>query len=218
MTLLDSALARRSNLFRKAVAYGLQVPRGIARMREKGSGFRHRLPVPVNSMPKSGTGTHLLLQIARALPGTVYYGSFLAWGASWSLKPHSQEWINSRIRRIVPGEVLGGHLHYSQETETALKAIDTLHLFIQRDPRDIALSEADYLAYVNPWHRMHGQFKNVHDEDRRVQMVIEGDAGAGDLYPDLHARLLPYLAWTRRPSALVVRYEDLQSARLLPGL
>lgn len=205
--LIDSKLANESNLIRKTIAYAYQIPRSVARLRARAEDFAEHPPVLVNSIPKSGT--HLLLRVARSLPGVVYYGSFLASAPSLSLVPRDQQAINFHISRIAPGEVLGAHLYHSDESADRLKAINACHLFIYRDPRDIVLSEAEYLASMNPWHRMHRFFKSVTAPQERIRMVIEGVPEAQGVYPDLRARLLPYLGWLDEPDVLCLRYEEL---------
>ncbi len=209
ITLIDSALAKRNNLFRKGVAYAHQVPRTFRRVVASSEAYSSRPPVIANSIPKSGT--HLLLQITRALPGTVYYGSFLAWSTSWSLKARSQQEMNFHINRIVPGETLGAHLHWSDETARRLEAINALHLLIIRDPRDIALSEAEYLAHMNRFHRMHRHFARVSDPKERLRMVLEGVPEVGGLFPQFANRIEPYLGWLNEANCMVVRYEDLRT-------
>ncbi|WP_293418517.1 hypothetical protein, partial [Phenylobacterium sp.] len=67
------------------MAYGLQVPRAIERQRSTPASYASSPPIIVNSIPKSGT--HMLMQVARAMPGTRYYGSFVARIPSWSKTP-----------------------------------------------------------------------------------------------------------------------------------
>lgn len=95
---LDLPITRRSNLVRKGLAYAMQAPRTARRLVSGPKAFQARPPVIVNSIPKSGT--HLLMQIARALPDTRYYGSFLAQTPSISLKLRSQDAVNFHIKRI----------------------------------------------------------------------------------------------------------------------
>ena len=212
MSLIDSPLALKSQLIRKGIAYASEVPRAFARASASQADYLNGPPIIGNSIPKSGT--HLLLQIARAIPGTCYYGSFVSWARSWELVSHTQDQMNKRIDRIVPNEVVPAHIRYSAGSAAKLQAINAIHLLIVRDPRDIALSEAEYLTHMNRWHRVHRYFKNVSDPGERIRMVIDGVPEAGDLFPDLGQRLRPFLGWLDDPNVTVVRYEDLRGAGL----
>ena len=212
--ILDTALARRSNFIRKGFAYALQAPRTIRRSFCRPSEYQRHPPIVVNSVPKSGT--HLLMQVARALPGNRYYGSFLAQYPSLTMRPRSQPEINFHLTRAVPGEVMGAHLHYSEHTEKALSRINALHLFIYRDPRDVLISEANYLASMNRWHAMHNLFSRFDTEDARVELAIVGCDKAG--FPNVKARLYPYLQWLGRRSVIAIRYEDMVGPQALAVL
>lgn len=192
---------------RKGLAFAQRVPRHFARSAASPDDFRKRPPIVVNSLPKSGT--HLLMQIAKAMPDRRYYGAFIAQTPTMTVKERPQEKIDALVARIVPGEVLGAHLHYTPETAAALAKINAVHLFIWRDPRDVLLSEAHYLAEMNPWHAMHKTFKALPDAESRVKLAI---TGTGDgRYPDAEARIGAYMGWRSDPGCVSLRYEELIS-------
>lgn len=205
---LDTALARRSNLARKSLAYALQVPRTFHRLSSKPGSYRSHPPVIVNSIPKSGT--HLLMQIARALPRATYYGSFLAQTPSISLKRRTQSEVDFHLSRIVPGEVVGAHLFYSPQTSARMEAINALHLMIVRDPADILLSETHYLAHMNRFHRMAGEFRGLSEADR-VERALNGSPERPDLYPAFAERIRPYAGWLDDPRVMLLRYEEFET-------
>lgn len=201
--LFDTAPLRASPALRKALAVGLRLPRAVLRPWPPADATHTRPPVLVNSIPKSGT--HLVLQLARALPETRYWGTFIATTPSLTLRPRTPDALARRLGRLLPGEVTGAHLFHSQNSETALRATGALHLFVCRDPRDVLLSEAHYLATMNRWHRMHRPFRRLDDPTARLRLAIEGfDAR----YPPCEQRLAPYLGWLAAPDTLVLRYED----------
>lgn len=203
---MDDQFVIRNDIVRKSVAYALQAPRALRRLGARASHYRSTPPVIVNSIPKSGT--HLLMQIARSLPGTRYYGSFLAQHPSITMHRRPQRTINFHIARIIPGEVVGAHLHYTPETERRLESINALNLFIYRDPRDVVLSESEYLGAVNRWHAMHRRFMKLTPDDR-IRLAIEGADPVR--FPDIRQRLLPYEGWMTSKSALCISYEQLSS-------
>ncbi|MEO0972636.1 MAG: sulfotransferase domain-containing protein [Pseudomonadota bacterium] len=208
MHLLDSPLATRSNVARKAIAYALQFPRALTRLTARPEHFRRAPPVIVNSIPKSGT--HLLLQIARALPRTRYYGSFLAWASSLDLKKRPQKVIDFHLDRVAPGEAIGAHLHYARRTSEKLASLNALHLMIVRDYEEIVRSEAHYLAHMNRFHRMAREFRG-RSPDECLDLVRNGSPQRPDLWPSFEERTRVYEGWFDDPHVLIVRYEDFQT-------
>lgn len=157
------------------------------------------------------------MQIAQTLPGARYYGSFIAQSPSLSLRERSQDQLSSMIDAIVPGEVLGAHLHYSVETQNALSRRNALHLFIWRDPRDVIVSEAHYLAEMNRWHAMHQSFAALKDPQDRIKLAINGDGT--DRYRCAKDRINAYMHWRDAPGCLSFSYEELTNQnRLLAAL
>ena len=203
--ILDSQVARKSNLVRKTIAYAIQPMRVARSIIASKKDYEAQPPILVNSIPKSGT--HLV----RALPDTRYYGSFLAWASSLTLKKRPQKTINDYIQRIAPGEVLGAHLHFTPETAQALDSINAIHLFIIRDPVEILASEAHYLARMNPYHRMAREFSNL-TSNEQLQLALNGSQSHPEIYPPLEARLKPYLGWLNNDNVLTVRYEEFSSS------
>lgn len=191
---------------RKGLALVRKVPRALTRIAARDADWQRQPPIIVNALPKSGT--HLLMQIAERIPGTRQYGSFLAQTPSLTLRLRSQTEIDRRIAAIVPGEIVGAHLYHTPATQAALSRINALHLFIWRDPRDVLLSEAHYLAEMSRWHAMHRSFAALPDGEARVRLAIEGQ---GDRYPGAETRIGAYMGWTTSPDTLALRYEDLSS-------
>lgn len=207
MHILDTRLARKSNVFRKSATYGLQFQKKARRIVGRIQQGRSNRPIIVNSIPKSGT--HLLMQVARALPGTLYYGGFVAQNPSLSLRRREDVEISRKLYRVIPGEVVGAHLHYSGIIRNLLSEINALHLMIVRDPVDVLLSEAYYLGGMNPFHRMAREFKGL-NESQRINLALYGSTRIPALYPAFPNRITPYLGWLHDPSVMVVRYEELE--------
>lgn len=197
----------KSPFVRKGGALVKKIPRGFAGFSANPKMFIDFPPVIVNSLPKSGT--HLLLQIASALPETRNYGSFIAQRPSMSVRLRSQKEINRLIGKIVPGEVVAAHLHHSAETAALLKKKNALHLFIHRNPEDVVLSEVFYLSEMAPWNALHRRFSKLTQLDDRLELAIEGDGSPE--YPDAASRYSPFLAWLEDKDTISLRYEDLMS-------
>src|SRR5439155_3191252 len=79
-------------------------------------------------------------------------------------------------------------------------------IFLIRDPRDIVVSEAVYLAHGDRRHRLHPMFSSQPDAKDRILLLLRGDAEHGVVA--LHRKLERYAGWLDS-GALVVRFEDL---------
>lgn len=199
---------KRSTVLRKGSTFALEPFLRVLRMTVRPADFLTEPPIVVNSLPKSGT--HLLLQITRAIPSSRYFGRFIATSPSLTQRQRSSIELSRRISRLMPAETVGAHLYYSAELSDAIERINALHLFIYRDPRDVVTSEAHYLSDMNRWHRMHKYFHDLPNDKARLKLALDG---LDERYPDANARLLPYAGWVDAPGVVAVRYEDLIGAR-----
>lgn len=206
--LIDRPVVRKSAILRKGLAYALEPFARIERCLVDASSYDEAPPIFVNSLPKSGT--HLLLQVTRALPGTRYLGRFIATRPTLTLKLRSPQVLVRKVAGVLPGETLGAHLYHLPEVAAALAANNALHLFIYRDPRDVITSEAYYLAEMNRWHRMHKYFNGLQEDRQRRELALNG---IDDCYPEANARLLPYAGWLSSPGVIAIRYEDIAGPR-----
>jgi len=201
---------RRSAIARKGVDFALQVPRLVVRAGASPSEYLARPPLLANSFPKSGT--NLLRQVLHGLPGSRSFGSFIASTPSLTLRERDPARICALVRRIVPGEVVGAHIFHDASIADAAAARGCVHYFIHRDPRDVAVSEAHYLTYMNHWHRLHGYFRHRLGSDaERVLAAITGiDESEHPVgYPDIGRRFARYAGWIGRTDVCAVRYEQL---------
>jgi hypothetical protein len=165
----------------------------------------------VNSFAKSGT--HLLAQVAEALPNTVDYGTFIAVAPAIRFRPRTEEAMVRMLERVVPGEVARAHLWHRLQIEGQIRRMNAVHLFIYRDPRDVVVSEAFYLADMAPWHRLSRNFRRCSSLEERVSLSIGGLADAGSLYPDVGRRFADYVPWLVDPNTVAIRFEDVVSER-----
>jgi sulfotransferase family protein len=203
-SLFDHPLVHQSSVLRKGAAFAVR-PISVFQTAFVNAGdYEIHPPVFANSVPKSGT--HLLLQITREMPETRYRGRFIATSPSLTQKERSPRQLSRKIKTVLPGETLGSHLYYSTEVEAALTDINALHLFIYRDPRDVIVSEAFYLAEMNRWHRMHKHFSKCSGDAARLALALDG---IDESYPECNARLLPYSGWLASDRTVAIRYEDI---------
>lgn len=190
---------------RKAKAVAQRVPRTVRRWRARPHDYSENPPVVVTTVPKSGT--HLVHQIATALPGTVDYGTFIATTVSWRRKPRSVATLCRLIDKLAPGEVVRAHLIHTPEVVSALQAKNACVVFVYRDPRDVIVSETHYLADAAPWHSLHRAFAPL-TPSQRIDLAITGLPKAPELYPDVAERYHWYEGWLE-DAGIAVRFEDL---------
>jgi len=199
--------------YRKGKAKLLQIPRAWQRWQADAESYVVRPPVLCNSVPKSGT--HLLLQIVNALPDVSHYGTFFASQPTLRFRVIAGEVMQARLGKLAPGESAGAHLFYHVACQQALAERNVAHFLIYRDPRDVAVSEALYLAKMNPWHRMHRFFKAQPNEEAQILLAIQGVSPAQCPYdyPDIGQRFTAYINWLQQPEVCAVRFEDLIGAQ-----
>ena len=207
MSLLN-ALGIDGVLRRKSARWVSQIPRAVTRVLNTREALKLAPPLIANSVPKSGT--RLLAQILEAFPGARSFGT--TW-ASMPSRPHrelSKRAMLRKIARAVAGELVHGHLFYEPEYPGALARMNAAHYFIYRDPRDVVVSEAHYLAHMNRWHGLHRYFKRLPSLEDGISLAIQGaaDPGFPHEYPNIAERFDRYRRWLDRDDVFSVRYED----------
>jgi hypothetical protein len=210
--LLSSALWHRNAIVRNGAAALLAIPRWVESWRARREDWAARPPVLANSFPKSGT--HLLVQILNGLPGLVNYGAFLGSHiSSFRFRQRTAESTIRFIHRIVPGEVVRGHLVYDPQFAKELADRNVVNYFIYRDPRDVVVSDAHYLREMNRWHRLASYFRQAGSMEEAISLSITGiqPSITGLDYPSIAERFARYQGWLRRRDCLCVKFEDLRS-------
>jgi sulfotransferase 6B1 len=189
---------------RRASRWMRQVPRAVARLSLRTEAFFDTPPIVANSIPKSGT--HLLTQVLAPL-ASHEYGTFWTSVPSRPYRELPRSAMIRALRRTVPGELASAHLFHDPGFHAELERRNAVQVFLFRDPRDVVVSEADYLTRVNTWHGLHRHFKGLATDAERISLAILGDPAAG--YPDVGQRFRRYLGWLRQDGVLSVRFEDL---------
>jgi hypothetical protein len=151
------------------------------------------------SVPKSGT--HLIERalclhprLYRKILPTVKDNNIAKWGG-----------LDGLLGRLRSGQVTMAHLPFEPPFPDVLARRRPKTLFVIRDPRDVAVSEAHYLAGRTD-HRLHELFASQPSLQDMVMLVVRGE-------PDHHVfsmgeKLHRYEGWLDS-GALVVRFEDL---------
>jgi len=150
----------------------------------------------------------MMLQAARQLPGVVHLGGFIAQTPAVTLTERTVDEILTLLKRLAPAELVGAHLFHQAETAALLSDVSRfLHVFLYRDPREVVVSETDYLTHVHKYHRMHNAFAGSSSARERYDMAIYGVPGTP--YCSARERIEPYTGWLNDSSVLALKYEDL---------
>jgi hypothetical protein len=212
--LLNSGLHSPNGFVRKGSSFLLNAEKRLTRRRINRDDFALKPPVLANSFPKSGT--HLLDQIAAALPDRVNYGAFLGSHiSSFQYRLRTPESTLNFINSTVPGELVRAHLHWAPEYDAALESHNVVHYFIYRDLRDVVVSSSQYLRYMTRWHRLSRHVRALATDEDSIRFFITGlDGGApGTLFPHLAERFREYEGWLSCPHVYAVKFEHLVGER-----
>jgi hypothetical protein len=218
------------NILREQLPSGMGHVLRLARWRARrayaglryGAGVLYRTPILFgNSFPKSGT--HLLAQVLHAFPqlGPAVdrgMGPILTYVPENGRRRTSQE-ILADLRALKAGDLCFGHVIAAPEIIDYMSRQPLAHYFIVRDPRDVVISHAFFLADKAVDHVHHAYYKELASLDDRIRASILGrpDWGSkqpleGD-FPDIGARFQPYLDWLAQPGVLVLHFEDFIQSR-----
>jgi len=167
-----------------------------------------------NGFPKSGT--HLLVMmihpIAAYQRGTdagvfdkPWVGTFAdnSWTNRWTPIEHTC----FKAGRIENGKMVKAHLGYTSELERFLYLLGVIHVFIYRDLRDVAISQAHHILNSEEERFAHPRpdYYPRDDFDEVLAQVIAGTPR----FPGIVERWRYYAGWLVVPWVLSVRYEDL---------
>lgn len=192
-------------------------------MSEKATETRATLPVCiVNSLPKSGT--HLLKKIISQFPGMV--AGDLHLGPRRSLvetdgtddaipigvgRPRmmSRARMRSTLKGLKAGSVVTGHLPYAEGMASLLRELSVKMVSIIRDPRDVAVSQVNYVLH-DPENPLRGHYQEL-SESERIMAAIVGirQQGDGPVLLNLRERLESVLRWRIEPQNRLTSFERL---------
>ena len=154
-------------------------------------------------IPKSGT--HLLERALCRYPPlyrrpirTLHRGNIERYGG-----------IIQILRNLLPKQLLFCHLEYDRAYIDAARAAGVKILFLIRDPRDVCVSEVNYVMRT-PTHQRHHQYKRCRDFRERLLLSILGTPDHGS--NSIGDMLAQFSGWLES-GALVIRYEELIGAK-----
>jgi hypothetical protein len=174
--------------------------------------------VLVNSVPKAGT--HLVTSILDLLPDMrtagIHLDHQIGVGRFGKANPETDklDWdvARSMLARVKPGQYATSHLWSHPRLFTILAELGYRSIFIVRDPRDIIVSDAEYIRRLRR-HPQHKRFQHDYpDRDAGLRAHIDGfPAGRwGRPQASLEQRLRGFQSWLEpRGDVLCCRYEDL---------
>lgn len=176
----------------------------------------HR-PILLNCFPKSGT--HLIAQMVRPLaepargfaslpgqPAERYLSIFENGGWGPAVRP--LEKVMQDLHHVEDGSMVAGHLAASVPVLQWIRKQGWAVIFLHRDLRDVAISEAYHAAnpddsrWRHPFKRM---FQKLPTHEDRVRAVITGLEG----YTSLRERWEQYAYWLAQDWVLPIQYRDL---------
>jgi len=189
-------------------------------------------PVLVVSLPKAGT--HLVTAILGCFPKVMlthqhlrvpdFHDATIPYANPQDFRPNAAK-LRKALSRIQPGQVASCHFPYSLLADEVIREAGLRVLFVVRDPRDIAISQVNYITKLvrHPLHRM--LLENYEAFDERLLACIRGIEGIDQLrtrhhltfidrdLPSLTTRASAFSGWLRSPDALTIRFEDLVGSR-----
>lgn len=121
----------------------------------------------------------------------------------------SEEETRKIFRLIQPGWFAMGHLPYTQTLERIVVQEDVKMILILRDPRDVIISHANYLAQKSS-HYMYPVYKAL-SEKERIMASIRGVSISTD-HPGLlsiRERLESIITWMDHPQTCTIYFEKL---------
>lgn len=163
----------------------------------------------ITAMPKAGL--HMLEQMVAVLlsksdvggRGTQWLGTYTrnSWTMHWR-DIRNYLWRMSCLER---GHYLMGHAGYHEDTANMLRYGNIGHIFLHRDFRDIAVSQAHHI-----WDEGHPELEHQHKDvyrmlgsfDAVLLAVIEGLGP----YPGVMERWAEYAPWLEDEETLVLEY------------
>lgn len=216
--MMPAELRRWAGQSERLTDYRARGLRWRARMARPGAGQR----IFINSLPKAGT--HLLMTALDAFPGVRFSGVHfmkrrLVLDRS-GIPERSSEVDWDAARRVLDraakdGQYVTAHVWGHEELLEILEELGYASLFVIRDPRDIVISTAAYIARLRR-HMHHRRFVAEYESDAaRYLAIINGypasPRGPGRL--SLAEKLEGFAPWLNAPGALTCRFEDLIGER-----
>lgn len=169
----------------------------------------------LNGAPKHGL--HLLVMLAEgictALPRSIYNGD--AWAGTFKQNSFTHQWQEMDrwfflLSRLQQGQYVKGHFGWREDVNTFMRLSRMAHVFITRDLRDVAVSQAHHVLAGPDKLRHHpgkDMYKTIEMEsgfDGVLEAIITGTGpflGVCDLFE-------PYAHWLDEEWVHHIKFED----------
>ena len=152
----------------------------------------------LNGFPKSGL--HLAVQFIKRLTKKMPLGQLhpRPWVGTFKHNSWSEEWQDIQMQlynlsRCMPGHYFKGHCAYKPEIEHFMWYLGLAHVFIYRDLRDVAVSQAYHILSDNEdlKHPAKDRYRELGEFDEVLEAVIVGL----DEFPGIVHRWEAYAPW-----------------------
>lgn len=168
----------------------------------------------LNGFPKAGLhlATQMFKPFAVIMPegqlhDRPWVGSFLynSWSDQWQRMEHRLY----NLCRLEPGHYFKGHCGWRQDIENFMWYAGVCQVFIYRDPRDVAVSQAYHVISPNDLmkHPIKSEFQAMSEFHEVLSAVIKGH----DIYPGVMDRWELYAPWLDVEWVFKFRFEDVLS-------
>lgn len=180
----------------------------------------------VNGFPKSGTHLMSMLISPIAMPQVHSQQNLRPWVGTfnhnaWTNERIAETYCVYKLSQLQPGYWFMGHIGYSSNLERFMFYMGAMQIFIFRDLRDVAISQAHHIFEDDEdlKHPDKDAYRRLGSFDDILAAVIKGyttpsvNGTAGRYYPGVIERWEEYAGWLDCPWVAKVRYRD---ARLQP--
>lgn len=166
--------------------------------------------VYLNGFPKSGLhfADLWLSTMLEPEPGNNgnWFGTFD--GNAWLTTSGNLEHIDTVITSVRPGYYVKGHMGWSPELATAMRVGGLGTVFVYRDLRDVAVSQAYHVLSLDDKRLKHPNKKIYQDLSSMEDVLVACIEGIGE-FPGLFDRWELYAGWLFEKETLKLRYEDM---------
>ena len=172
----------------------------------------------LNGFPKSGL--HLLW--TWCLPFVKEAAFQPPWAGSFGGDSWTTEWLDvetrllPRLDALRPGTYLKAHTGYRADIEQAMQERGIVHVFVYRDPRDVAVSQAFHILNANERRGEYGKtlFHPGADEIKALggfDAVLAACIAGHGRWAGVIARWEQYAGWLDTDWTLCLRFEDMRA-------
>lgn len=166
----------------------------------------------LNGFPKSGLHLLALMIAPIAKPidkedvwKNIWAGMFT--GNGWSNEPGNMDAMLFKTSRLSDGHYLLSHCGYDDSVERFLWYSGIAHIFIYRDPRDIAVSQIYHIFNEND---TFSHPDKIYYMKMGLEKALEAVISGTDRFPGVMDRWQHYAQWLNVPWVMSVRFEDIR--------